>query len=411
MAKTKHSPQAKLVGTAALFTLSGFALLALKNLDVQTALMALVVPIAFIIVCTLIPKLFPADRLLLTLVNFLCVLGIMVLYRISPEKGMTQAVNYGFGVIFMIVCMLIIRHMHRLKALVWLAAATAVVLMLLPLAIGKEVNGAQAWISIVGVNFQPSEIVKVVLLIVVAYFLSKRRILIAISYAGVCLALLMLQKDLGTALLYYAVTLSMLFASTGSFALLGGGLAGGAAAGMLGYSMFSHVKRRVAIWRDPWFDYNGAGYQVVQSLIAIVNGGLTGVGLGVGNTHVIPAHDTDFIFSVILNEFGAIFGICVVFIYVMIFLRGIAISLRCNHRFHALMALGSSLFIAFQAFVIIGGNIKMIPLTGVTLPFVSYGGSSLLSSLGIIGILQGIESINEDHIAADAMMATIGDEV
>jgi cell division protein FtsW (lipid II flippase) len=283
--------------------------------------------------------------------------------------------------------------------------------MLLPLAIGKEVNGAQAWISIVGVNFQPSEIVKVVLLIVVAYFLSKRRILIAISYAGVCLALLMLQKDLGTALLYYAVTLSMLFASTGSFALLGGGLAGGAAAGMLGYSMFSHVKRRVAIWRDPWFDYNGAGYQVVQSLIAIVNGGLTGVGLGVGNTHVIPAHDTDFIFSVILNEFGAIFGICVVFIYVMIFLRGIAISLRCNHRFHALMALGSSLFIAFQAFVIIGGNIKMIPLTGVTLPFVSYGGSSLLSSLGIIGILQGIESINEDHIAADAMMATIGDEV
>jgi cell division protein FtsW (lipid II flippase) len=307
--------------------------------------------------------------------------------------------------------MLIIRHMHRLKALVWLAAATAVVLMLLPLAIGKEVNGAQAWISIVGVNFQPSEIVKVVLLIVVAYFLSKRRILIAISYAGVCLALLMLQKDLGTALLYYAVTLSMLFASTGSFALLGGGLAGGAAAGMLGYSMFSHVKRRVAIWRDPWFDYNGAGYQVVQSLIAIVNGGLTGVGLGVGNTHVIPAHDTDFIFSVILNEFGAIFGICVVFIYVMIFLRGIAISLRCNHRFHALMALGGSLFIAFQAFVIIGGNIKMIPLTGVTLPFVSYGGSSLLSSLGIIGILQGIESINEDHIAADAMMATIGDEV
>ena len=411
MAKTKHSPQAKLVGTAALFTLSGFALLALKNLDVQTALMALVVPIAFIIVCTLIPKLFPADRLLLTLVNFLCVLGIMVLYRISPEKGMTQAVNYGFGVNFMIVCMLIIRHMHRLKALVWLAAATAVVLMLLPLAIGKEVNGAQAWISIVGVNFQPSEIVKVVLLIVVAYFLSKRRILIAISYAGVCLALLMLQKDLGTALLYYAVTLSMLFASTGSFALLGGGLAGGAAAGMLGYSMFSHVKRRVAIWRDPWFDYNGAGYQVVQSLIAIVNGGLTGVGLGVGNTHVIPAHDTDFIFSVILNEFGAIFGICVVFIYVMIFLRGIAISLRCNHRFHALMALGGSLFIAFQAFVIIGGNIKMIPLTGVTLPFVSYGGSSLLSSLGIIGILQGIESINEDHIAADAMMATIGDEV
>ena len=411
MAKTKHSPQAKLVGTAALFTLRGFALLALKNLDVQTALMALVVPRAFIIVCTLIPKLFPADRLLLTLVNFLCVLGIMVLYRISPEKGMTQAVNYGFGVIFMIVCMLIIRHMHRLKALVWLAAATAVVLMLLPLAIGKEVNGAQAWISIVGVNFQPSEIVKVVLLIVVAYFLSKRRILIAISYAGVCLALLMLQKDLGTALLYYAVTLSMLFASTGSFALLGGGLAGGAAAGMLGYSMFSHVKRRVAIWRDPWFDYNGAGYQVVQSLIAIVNGGLTGVGLGVGNTHVIPAHDTDFIFSVILNEFGAIFGICVVFIYVMIFLRGIAISLRCNHRFHALMALGGSLFIAFQAFVIIGGNIKMIPLTGVTLPFVSYGGSSLLSSLGIIGILQGIESINEDHIAADAMMATIGDEV
>jgi cell division protein FtsW (lipid II flippase) len=218
--------------------------------------------------------------------------------------------------------------------------------------------------------------------------------------------MLMLQKDLGTALLYYASALILLFASTGSLTLLAGGAAGAGAGAYMGYAMFAHVKRRVAIWQDPWEDYRGAGYQIVQSLVAMANGGLWGTGLGLGDAHyVIPEAQTDFIFAIILNEFGALFGLAVVLLYVLLFLRGIGIALSARSKFHTLLALGCSCLIALQAFVIIGGNIKLIPLTGVTLPFVSYGGTSLVSSLCIMGLLQGVANDNAQGIREDSEIA------
>jgi len=149
---------------------------------------------------------------------------------------------------------------------------------------------------------------------------------------------------------------------------------------------------------------------VVQSLVAMANGGLWGTGLGLGNARVIPEVETDFIFAAVFNEFGVIFGVGVVLIYLMIFLRGIGIALRAQSRFHTLLALGCSCFVALQAFVIIGGNIKLIPLTGVTLPFVSYGGTSLVSSLCIMGLLQGVAHVNERGLQEDQMIAMMGED-
>ncbi len=205
------------------------------------------------------------------------------------------------------------------------------------------------------------------------------------------------------------MVLQLCYASTGARWVLAAGAAGGTGAALLGYRMFAHVKKRVAIWRNPWANYDNAGYQLVQGLMAIASGGLWGMGLGLGSPRTIPVYHTDFIFAVICEQFGLVFGLCVLAMYVALIWRGASIAMRASSRFHALLALGATLMLGLQTFVIIGGVIKLIPLTGVTMPFVSYGGSSLLSSMCLIGLIQGVESVNERDIAGDAYLAELGE--
>lgn len=393
------------------FFFIAFLLLALKDGSWECVLLALAVPALIFVGTAGIPKLFPADKLLLSLTNFLCALGVLVLYRLSPERGLTQAMNYGIGVVAMLLCILLVRYIQDWKWLSLLMMAASFGLLLLPLLIGEKRNGARNWITVGGFSMQPSEIVKLALLICISYWLARRKVVFSILFVGGCLLLLMFQEDLGTALLYYGVTLVLLYAATGSLPLIGAGLAGGGGAALVGYEMFSHVKRRVAIWLNPWTDVDGSGYQIVQSLIAIVNGGAWGVGLGLGNASVIPEYYNDFIFSVILHEFGMVFGVIVVCTYLFIIIRGVMIARRSRTAFHALLAVGCSALIALQAFVIIGGNIKLIPLTGVTLPFISYGGTSMVSSLCVIGLLQGVASCNEAGVHADRALAMQGGDL
>lgn len=413
---SKQNSQARLLlGAITLFFFTAFLLLALKDMQLRSFLMMLLVPLILFVSTAMIPKLFPADQLMLSLVNFLCALGVLMLYRINPRVGVDQAVNYGVGVLAMLFCMVFIRHLRELKLLMTLLMAGALLLMVLPLVFGKEINGARAWVSIGGIGFQPSELVKVALVLVEAWLLSRRKMVLAGLFAGICLILLMLQKDLGTALIYYAVTLVMLFAATRNYGYVSLGVLGGVAGAWLGYVQFAHVKRRVRIWLDPWSGTTAEneGYHIVKSLIAMVNGGVWGLGLGLGNAAYaseLPANTTDSIFTVILNEFGLVFGICVLMIFLIIFLRGIGTAMRANSRFHTLLALGVASLLALQTFVIIGGNIKMIPLTGVTVPFISYGGSSILSCLCLVGLLQGVASINDDEVLRDMQLAQAQEE-
>ena len=202
------------------------------------------------------------------------------------------------------------------------------------------------------------------------------------------------------------MTLLIYYASSGNLLVTGMGAAAGAGAAVAGYFMFSHVKRRVAVWLDPWKDYSNAGYQIIQSLMAIASGGLFGMGLGLGSPTIIPVYHTDFIFAVICEQFGLIFGLCVLLMYVAIIWRGATVAMAARNRFHALLAMGCTALIGLQAFVIIGGVLKLIPLTGVTMPFVSYGGTSLVSSLCLTGLLQGVASLNEDALQEDARLAS-----
>lgn len=405
-----------LLGGIMLFFFSAFLLLAIKDFQLRSFVMMAMVPLILFVSTAMIPKLFPADQLMLSLVNFLCAMGVLMLYRINPQVGIDQAVNYGVGVLAMLFCIVLIRRLRHPALLMPFIIGGSLLLMALPLLFGKEINGARAWVSIGGVGFQPSELVKVGLVLVEAWLLSRRRMVMAGLFAGICLILLMLQKDLGTALIYYAVTLVMLFAATRNYGYVSLGVLGGAAGAWLGYVQFAHVKRRVRIWLDPWSGSTAEneGYHIVKSLIAMVNGGVWGLGLGLGNAAYaseLPANTTDSIYTVILNEFGLIFGICVVLIFLLIFLRGVAVARRARSRFHTLLALGCSCFIGIQTFVIIGGNINMIPLTGVTLPFLSYGGTSLVSSLCIMGLLQGVANANQRGLMEDQQLAMQEEEL
>ena len=395
-----------------LFEFSASLLLAFRSwpIDVYALGLAVLLPLVAMLSVRVISRLLHADAMLVMLMNFLCGLGIILLYGLSPDRSLRQFVIYIAGIAVFILCLLAVKHIRDWRSICWLMIPAGITLLLLPVAIGQETNGAKNWIYVPGFqSFQPSEMVKLMLLLILAqYFSSLRKLksmLPGLVFAVASLAALMLQKDLGTALMYYLVTLMMYWAASSNMPVTLVGAAGGVGAALIGYRMFAHVQTRVAIWLNPWSDALGKGYQLVQALTAIGSGGLFGLGLGMGQSHVIPAYSTDFIFAVLCEQFGIIFGLCVVGLYVIIVLRGIAISLAARTSFHALLALGCSLLIGLQTFVIIGGVVKLIPLTGITMPFVSYGGTSLLSCMGLMGLLCGVSAKNERDYEQDQLLA------
>ncbi len=399
------------LGAVMLFEISGALMLVLhRPLDLAAAVLAAALPLlAWVSTAFIAPKL-KADAMLVMLMNFLCGLGVLLLYGLDPARGIRQAWLYAGGLCMFTVCAAAVRMIRDWRAFCWLMIPAGVLLLLLPVAIGQETYGAKNWISMPGIgSFQPSELVKIFLMLVLAQFFSSlgglRGMLPGLLFSVISLGALMLQKDLGTALLYYLVTLFLYWAASSNLPLTMLGGLGGVGAAYAGYMMFAHVKTRVAIWQNPWSDALGKGYQVVQALMAIGSGGLFGLGFGLGQSRVIPAYSTDFIFAVLCEQFGILFGLMVVGLYVIIVLRGVAVSLRSRTPFHALLALGVSLMIGLQTFIIIGGVVKLIPLTGVTLPFMSYGGTSLVSCMGLMGLLCGVSARNAEDREADERLA------
>ncbi|MBR6569245.1 MAG: FtsW/RodA/SpoVE family cell cycle protein [Clostridia bacterium] len=402
----RRRPDRMLVSAMMLFFFSAFLLISLNGeIRLDGFVLAAVVPLLIYIATMWLPHFFPADKLLLAIANFLCALGVLVLYTTDrgagTSRGIQQAMYYGVGILAMLVCILFVRYVKNWDFLIMLIMVGAAGLMILPLAIGTEQYGATNWIVIGGTSLQPSEVVKIALLLVLGWYMSRHRFWPWFIFAAFCLLMLMLQKDLGTALIYYATTLFLFWASTGNLPLTGLGLLGGCGAAVVGYKMFAHVKKRVAIWRNPWLYYETSGYQMVQALMAIASGGLFGVGLGLGAPRVIPVYFSDAIFAVICEQFGVIFGVLVLVMYVILILRGASIASAARSSFHAIVAMGATVMLGVQTFVIIGGVMKLIPLTGVTMPFVSYGGTSLVSCMGLIGLVQGVASVNQDDLAYD----------
>jgi len=355
-----------------------------------------------------------SDVLLLPIVTLLTGLGLVMIFRLTyniegvESLATTQAIwiLVGSGAMFLVV--LLFRNYSRLFNYKYLLVIAAFALILMPFTpLGYEVNGAQLWVDLGPVNFQPSEFARIALTIFFAGYLAEKRDVMAAtsrSFMGIqfppikyfgpvalvwagSLGLLIFEKDLGSSLLFFAVPLLMLYVATGriAYVILGGLLF--AFGSLLTFLLFDHVQVRVEAWLDPWEDPDGTGFQILQSIFNIADGGLTGTGLGAGFSQTIPEVQTDFIFSTIASELGLVGATTVILAFLIFTYRGTKIALLAGDDASKLLAFGLTAMFAMQTLVIIGGVTKAIPLTGITLPFVSYGGSSVVGNFILTGLL------------------------
>ena len=397
----------------AAFDVLGLLLCAVRTqgvIDTQALVMLAVMAPLALLTATVLPRIAPVDPLLMALTNFLCGVSVVILYTVSPERGIRQMVFYVAGLAVLLAAAWFVSRVRRWHGFTLLAMVLGIGALVLPLAFGSWNYGAKNWVSLpVLGSFQHSELVKLALVLAMAYYFSAHRtvwqMMPALVFAAACLVLLMLQRDLGTALIYYLTTLALFYVACGNLPLTAVGLGGGVAAAVLGYKMFAHVKVRVAMWQNPWSDALDKGYQIIQALLAIGSGGLFGVGLGNGTPEKIPAYYNDFIFAVVCEQLGLIFGLLLLAVYALLILRGVSVISRSRRSMDMLLGCGVLAMLGIQTFMIVAGVIKMIPLTGVTMPFLSYGGSSLLSCMMMIGVVHGICARAQEELEEDVLGA------
>ena len=370
------------------------------------------------------------DQLLLPTVGLLGGIGLLLMERLPQDLagnlgGLAQTqlvwLLIGFGIIAALA--VAVRNDVWLRRYKYTWAAVGVGLLLLVFLFGSETNGARLSLTIGPFSGQPSELLKVILVVFLAGYLSENRPLLVdestkvgpirlpplpylapmVAMWAIALGIVIVQKDLGAALLFFAVFLLLLYVSTARISFVVIGLAAFVLGAGLLYFVFDHVRTRIDIWVDPFVDPHGAGFQIVQALHAFARGGLIGTGLGNGLPTIaghppIPALHTDFPFAALGEELGLVGILAILGLYLVLVQRGLRIASAAQDEFRAILAAGLSLVIGVQAFIIAAGNLKLIPLTGITLPFVSYGGSSLLANSVIVGLLIALSERTRDPL-------------
>lgn len=348
-----------------------------------------------------------ADPAILPIVFTLSGIGITFVTRLQPDASLGQVIFLFLGVALMVGTLAVVKNLEVVKRYKYVLGIAGIILLVLPMFIGTEIYGSKLWIKIGSFQFQPGEFAKVLIVLFLAGYLAENRELLSISNRtvlgikfprlrllyplfivwGVCLLVVAFERDLGSALLFYTIFLIMLYVATGrvSYVIIGLALLAVGAFGM--YQIMSHVQVRVAIWLDPFSDAQNLGYQIVQSLFSLADGGLAGVGIGKGMADIIPVVASDMIFAAIGEEMGLLGGSAVLLLFMLFAVRGLTTAARAKSDLAAFSAAGLTAAISFQAFTIVGGVTKLIPLTGVTLPFMSQGGSSLLASFVIVALL------------------------
>jgi cell division protein FtsW (lipid II flippase) len=354
-----------------------------------------------------------ADPYLLPITALLSSLGILMIYRIDPALARQQALWLMVGLVVFVFVLVGVRRYRRLADYKYLIGLAGLGLLVLTMVVGREVYGARLWIRMGPIGFQPPEFAKLFLVVFFAAYLDQVRELLTVSTRrilgialppfrylaplltiwGLGLLLMIFLKDLGTSLLFFCTLLAIMYVATGRPLYVVVGLSLFAAGAAVLYQLFPHVQLRVDIWLDPWQDTLGRGYQIVQSLFAFAAGGLFGRGIGegylltMGGATIIPALETDFIFAAIGEELGLFGAAALVLLYLIFVQRGLRVAVRARDDFTTLLATGLTVVFGLQTFLILGGVTKLIPLTGITLPFVSYGGSSIVANFGLLALL------------------------
>jgi cell division protein FtsW (lipid II flippase) len=381
-----------------------------------------------------------ADQLMLPLVALLAGMGLLMTARLEPSLAANEPAYAGvdakqslwvtIGVFFLTLILFVpwdtlFRRYLRTSLMDWLDhhryawLTIGIGLIIATFAFGSDPNGSgvRAWFNFGFFSFQPSELLKIILVIFLASYLNEHREVVSGGYQlgpltlpplpylvpligmwGMAMGLIIFQRDLGAALLLFSVFLAMLYVATNNGLYVIAGLSAFGIGSYVLYNVVNIVKIRVSIWIDPWATAQSTGYQIVQAIYALASGGVFGAGLGRGFPTVVPAAHTDFIFTAVGEEMGLAGTIALLIAYLLLIFRGFHIALRVSSRFRGfeqLMAVGLTTILAVQTFIIIGGNLRLIPLTGITLPFVSYGGSSVLMNFLIIGLLLRISASPE----------------
>ncbi len=437
LARDRRRDELGLGGLALVIVAAGYVLLALSEAPALPpglwlflgAILGLFV-VAHIAVRRLAPR---ADPTLLPLVALLLGIGFVTISRldlaVEPWKRVapTQALWTAVGVAAFVATLFLVRNVRTLARYRYTFLLLGVIALLLPLApgVGVEINGARLWVRLGPLTVQPGEAAKVLLVIFfAAYLVEKRELLSSGSRRigrmylpdpkhlgpllvpwAVSILIMVQQKDLGSSLLFFAVFVAMLYIATERAAYLAVGAVLFSAAVVVSYQAFAHVRERITTWIDPWPYAAGKGYQLVQSLFAFGSGGFQGTGLGLGRPDVIPVATTDFIFAAIGEELGLLGTVAVVAAFLLLVGSAYKIAIQAHRPFSQLFAAGLATILGVQTFVIIGGVTRVIPLTGVTLPFVSYGGSSLVANFVILALLLRISDENAADAEHDAARA------
>ncbi len=357
------------------------------------------------------------DPLLLPLAGLLSGMGLIMVSRLAPGFAARQALWCLLGLAAMLAVALGLRGLRLLRRYrySWLVGGLALLALTFVFGINPAGSGARLWLGLGGLYFQPSELLKLLMVVFLASYLAEKRPLLTetayqlgrlrlppLPYLGpvllmwgFSLLLLVWQRDLGAAWLFFAVFLLMLYVTIGQvrYVLLGLALFGLGA--LLGYQLFDHVRLRVDIWLNPWPEASGRAFQIVQSLLAFASGGLLGQGIGQGYPTYIPVVHSDFVFSAIGEEWGLLGTLGVVALFALLVARAGRIALSARTPFRQLLAFGLAALLGLQAWTIMAGSLKLAPLTGVTLPFVSYGGSSLVTSFVLVGLLFAVEEAGD----------------
>ena len=353
-----------------------------------------------------------ADPFLLPITALLAAIGLTEIFRIKPSLALTQGQWLLTGAGLFILTVLVVRDHMKLDRYRYLIGAVGLALLVLTIVLGTTVNGAKLWIHAFGFSIQPSEFAKLAIVIFLAGYLDDKKVMLSVpqrhvlgvpvpafKYFGpllvmwvLSLAMLVFMKDFGMALLFMSIFVGLMYMATARVVYVVAGVGLFAIAGAIAVSIVPHVQERFAIWLDPWQDPLNKGFQVLQSLFTVADGGVLGAGFGrgfllYGGKPVIPFLETDFIFTAIANEMGLLGAVGLILVCLLFVWRGFRIAVYAPDGFSKLLAAGLATAFAIQVFIIIGGVTRLIPLTGVTLPFVSYGGSSLTANLMLVALL------------------------
>jgi len=350
-----------------------------------------------------------ADPVLLPIAGLLNGLGYVVIVRLDDKQAGLQAVWSLLGMVAFVGTLVVVRRVRDLDRYRYLLGFGGVGLLLLPLlpGIGEDIGGSRVWVHLGPLNFQPGEFAKVALLIFCASYLAEKGTVLAqgdrrlgaiplpdlralgpVGLAwGLSIVIMVAEHDLGMSMLYFSLFITILYVATGRRRYVGAGLGMFAVAAAVSYRYTAVVHERVSVWLDPWKVAQTGGYQIVQAMYAFGAGGIVGTGLALGSPTRIPAVQTDFIFAAIGEELGLFGTVVILTAFLVIVAVGLRIAARADHSFDKLLAAGAAAIFGLQTFIIVSGVIRLLPLTGITLPFVSYGGSSLLTNYVLLALL------------------------